>query len=141
MKIIIKVLLVIVWMGVIFCFSNQKATASSRLSDGLIKNTIGKVFNINEKEKLDSFIKPVRKSAHFFLYFVLGLLVLNCFSNINSKSIIYSILICFIYSISDEFHQLFIDGRSAEVLDVFIDTLGASLGVFVNRKVRSIKSR
>ena len=41
-------------------------------------------------------------------------------------------LICFLYSISDEIHQMFIDGRSSEKFDVLIDTIGSSFGVFIN---------
>ena len=124
-----KIILAILWMIVIFSFSNQKATESTELSDGFIKNTIGKVFKIENKEELDKFITPVRKSAHFFIYLILGILVLNCFESINKYTILYSIIICFLYSISDEIHQLFVIGRSGEIKDVIIDTLGSVLGI------------
>ena len=120
-------------MTLIFCFSNQKADDSSNLSDSVIKNTIGKTFNIADKD-LAKFVKPVRKAAHFTIYLILGLLVLNCFSVFDRKTIILSILICVLYAISDEIHQIYVSGRSAEILDVFIDTLGASLGVFIRKK-------
>lgn len=133
-KLIIKILLVILWMIVIFCFSNQKATDSTKLSDGFIKNTICK---INSKDCIvKKYVKPVRKSAHFCVYLILGLLVMNCF-NINKKYIIYSVIICLLYSISDEIHQMFINGRSAELLDVFIDTTGSFIGIFSLYKYRS----
>ena len=130
-KKIIKILLVIFWMGVIFTFSNQKATDSSKLSYGFIKNTIAKTFNINDDEKLKKFVKPIRKTAHFTIYLILGLLVLNCFDVANKKTIIYTVIICLLYSISDEIHQMFIDGRSGEVVDVFIDTLGSFSGSLI----------
>ena len=120
-------------MTLIFCFSNQKADDSSSLSNSVIKNTIGKTFNIADKD-LGKFVKPVRKAAHFTIYLILGLLVLNCFSVFDKKTIIISILICLLYAISDEVHQIFISGRSAEILDIIIDTLGASLGVFIRKK-------
>ncbi len=135
---IIKVSLVIIWMILIFCFSNQKATESSKLSDGLIKNTISRIINDDSKETIKKFTKPVRKCAHFFVYLILGILVINCF-DINKKYILYSIIICLLYSISDEIHQIFVEGRSCEVLDVMIDTLGSSLGVYINYKKRRNK--
>ena len=36
-----------------------------------------------------------------------------------------------VYAATDEFHQYFIPGRSAEVMDVCIDTLGASIGLAI----------
>ena len=45
------------------------------------------------------------------------------------KILFYSILFCFIYACSDEIHQLFLDGRTAKVLDVCIDTCGSSLAI------------
>ena len=139
MKKIFKITLVILWMTLIFCFSNQKADDSSKISDGLIKSTICKINNTDCEIILDNFVKPVRKSAHFLIYFVLGLLVLNSFNN-DKKYLVYSIIICFLYSITDEVHQIFVVGRSAEVLDVLIDTTGSSLGVLLLHKIRH-KSR
>ena len=45
--------------------------------------------------------------------------------------IIIPIVVAFVYACSDEFHQLFIDGRSSEFTDVLIDTCGAILGVLI----------
>ena len=47
------------------------------------------------------------------------------------KSILLSIGISFLYACSDEIHQLFVPGRSGNILDVLIDTVGASVGVLV----------
>ena len=134
-KLIIKILLVILWMIVIFCFSNQKATDSTKLSNGFIKNTICK-FSDNCDKTIEKSFTPVRKTAHFCVYLILGLLVMNCF-NINKKYILYSLLICLIYSISDEVHQIFVPGRSGEVFDVLIDTLGSFIGINILYKVKS----
>ena len=135
-KLIIKILLVILWMIVIFCFSNQKATDSTKLSNGFIKNTICKVDKSDCDKTINKFFKPVRKSAHFCVYLILGLLVMNCF-NFNKKYIIYSVIICLLYSITDEVHQIFVSGRSGEVLDVFIDTFGSFIGSVCLYKFRS----
>jgi len=39
-----------------------------------------------------------------------------------------SVICASIYAISDEVHQIFIDGRSCELRDWAIDTVGAILG-------------
>ena len=49
--------------------------------------------------------------------------------SINEKNkIIYTVIIGAIYAISDEFHQSFIPGRSGQASDVFLDTLGTTVG-------------
>lgn len=133
MKKLIKILLVIIWMCLIFNFSAQDAQKSKGLSEDVIIKTVETVKKekLTEKEKeniVKKYIFAVRKSAHFFLYFVLGILVYLLIIekyNISIKSLIITIIICLLYSISDELHQLFIDGRSAKFLDVIIDTTGA----------------
>ena len=41
------------------------------------------------------------------------------------KQLVYAILFCLIYACSDEIHQLFVSGRSGNLLDVMIDLLGS----------------
>lgn len=126
-------------MGLIFVLSNDTAEESSKKSDGLIvrcvQDIIKRDLSTKEKEKvLKYLVKPVRKSAHFFLYFVLGILIINLFKSFelfNYKTIILAILLCFLYACSDEIHQLFIKGRSCEVRDILIDTIGSLSGISV----------
>ena len=137
----LKLLLVIVWMIVIFSFSNQKANDSSKLSDGLILKTVRIIEKINHKkysdeEILEKFVKPVRKLAHFTIYLILGVLVYIYIDEYSIKNIILiSLLVCFLYSISDEVHQIFIEGRSGKVFDVLIDTLGSFTGIIIINKI------
>ena len=49
----------------------------------------------------------------------------------DNKSIIYTIIFVFIYACSDEIHQLFVSGRSGEILDVLIDTTGGFVGTMI----------
>lgn len=128
-KIILTSLLVI-WMGVIFMFSNQNAVTSLKTSDKFASNlidTVASVSNKNISNNRDDLIVNsrfiIRKGAHFAVYFILGLLfylVLKCFNVDNI--FIYIILFCLLYSISDEVHQLFTVGRTFKLLDIFIDT-------------------
>ena len=138
----IKLLLVIIWMIIIFMFSNQKADDSSKLSDGLILKTVRIIEKINHKkysdeEILNKFVKPVRKLAHFTIYLILGILVYIFIDDLNLKNIILiSLMICLIYSISDEIHQLFIEGRTGKITDVLIDTCGSFIGIVIVNKIK-----
>lgn len=134
---VIKIILVLLWMMMIFLLSNEEAVQSSKKSDGLIIRSVelftGKSLSVQEKEKvLKYLVFPVRKCAHLSLYLILGILVISLLREymvINAKLVLLSLLICFLYACSDEIHQLFVPGRSGEVRDVLIDTLGACLGV------------
>lgn len=134
---VIKIILVLLWMVMIFLLSNEEAVKSSKKSDGLIIKSVelftGKSLSDQEKEKvLKYLVFPVRKCAHLSLYLILGILVISLLREymvINTKIVLLSLLICFLYACSDEIHQLFVPGRSGEARDVLIDTLGACLGV------------
>lgn len=79
-------------------------------------------------EKLNT---PLRKCMHASEYCILSILILNCMQKYNikkSKSIIIAIIISSIYACTDEFHQLFVIGRTSRFTDVLIDTAGAIIG-------------
>lgn len=47
----------------------------------------------------------------------------------DEKRILFSLLIGTEYAAIDEIHQLFINGRSGQIIDVFIDAIGISMGI------------
>jgi VanZ family protein len=47
------------------------------------------------------------------------------------KAFFLTLGICCVYALSDEFHQSFVPGRNATLIDVGIDGLGASVGLLV----------
>ena len=130
-------------MIIIFLLSNQKAQDSKELSNSFITKTIINIYEmkhgkITEEKKIEikenySFI--VRKTAHFTIYLVLGILVSLVLigKNLNIKQIIiYGVLICMAYSITDEIHQIFVSGRSGEIRDIIVDTCGSTIGILLN---------
>ncbi|MFD2131978.1 VanZ family protein [Pseudogracilibacillus auburnensis] len=120
---------VIIWMAMIFFLSHQPATSSGQLSASITNFLIQTITAIFPFEiESTSFHFFIRKGAHFFAYFVLGVLVIHALKN---KYIYLAIVICVMYAISDEVHQLFITGRSGEVRDVLIDSIGATIGITV----------
>jgi VanZ family protein len=43
----------------------------------------------------------------------------------KGKIILITVLICFLYAVSDEIHQSFVPGRACRLFDIFIDTSGS----------------
>ena len=104
----------ILWMFLIFWFSNQDATNSTIQSNFFLK-----LFPF-----LPVFI--IRKAAHMTLYAILGFFVYHCFEKAKISKVLF---VCFLYACSDEFHQLFIPGRSGQFSDVCIDLCGTCIGL------------
>ena len=130
-------LLVLSWMLLIFSLSAQPAEQSSQLSGGITVTVIETVEKVmpNLSINRDTLSHLIRKNAHFFAYLILGVLVTNALYYSTKmqvkKQIILSFIICVLYAISDEVHQLFVPGRSGEVKDVLIDSAGAGVGIFI----------
>lgn len=136
-KKIVLWILVLVCMGTIFNFSSQVSAESKKTSSKIVKKIVE---NINVEEKLTesqtkAFIKTitiiVRKSAHFAIYALLGLLIfllLREYNTVPKKAVIIAVILSMLYACSDEFHQCFVEGRSGRIIDVIIDTCGAFAG-------------
>lgn len=148
MKKIISFIVLILWMIVIFSFSSADANKSTGTSDKVITTMIeikDKITNNetpnNEKEiivKNSSFY--IRKIAHITEYLILGFLMLNLLKQYSVTNIYYAIGLSILYSCTDEFHQLFISGRSGSIRDVLIDTIGILLGTYLY-KILVIKKK
>lgn len=140
-KYIAKLAIVIFWMLAIFLLSNEPASESSRRS-GRVVDLLSDYVS-SGTDSVSMFL--VRKSAHIFMFFVLGILLyvlMRSFAVSPKKQVIFSIVFAFCYAIFDEIHQTFVPGRSGEARDVVIDTLGASVGVLVSYVViRRVASR
>lgn len=139
-KSIIYLILLLVWMVVIFNFSNQDGDTSLGLSNDITEKAIdisSKITNkkltmYEKKQKILDYRFIVRKSAHFTEYFILGILVILNLKNYKIKHIIlWSTIFCLVYASTDELHQYFTLARDARLLDVLIDTSGSILGIFV----------
>ena len=139
MKKTIFAVLLVLWMGFIFSMSCENAEESSNTSGQTIKVVLSTVpeFEKQPEEVKVNIIEElqfiVRKSAHFIGYMILGILasgLILYYGNINKKYLL-AFLICVIYAISDEIHQLFVPGRSGQVRDVLIDSAGSLLGIIL----------
>ncbi len=75
----------------------------------------------------------LRKMAHITEYGILAFLFFRAvFINLSfRRSIAYAALFSITYALTDEYHQLFVFGRSGNLTDVFIDTLGIFFAIFL----------
>lgn len=76
----------------------------------------------------------LRKYAHFFIYFFLGMIVKNALSVSGIKgfnAFAIALGVCAFYAVTDEIHQIFVPGRRALVTDVLIDSAGALVGIII----------
>lgn len=137
-KVIILWAMVILWMTIIFWFSNQPVHQSDELSRGITRVIVEVIEKVATDDDFDisSFNHIVRKNAHFLIYLILGVLVSSALKSsgvIGIRNVLISILICILYAMSDEYHQLFVPGRGGQIKDVMIDSAGAIVGVSVRR--------
>jgi len=149
MKRKIYIISTIIWMITIFCFSARNGVTSTGDSH-YIGMKIGEVFvpgfdqwnstrQLAFAQKVDF---PIRKSAHAMEYALLGFLITGSFitnakerkkqgNKVQEHKKLY--LAAWIgsafYAMTDEFHQLFVPGRSGRVADVLLDSTGAAVGV------------
>ena len=137
MPLIIYMLCVLGIMVVIFYLSSQPAEQSDQLSMSFTAALL-EVFlqnDLNESEHtvlIINYNEIVRNAAHFFIFSFLGLFMhLLLLSKKFKKPILFSIIIGLIYAISDEFHQIFVPGRGAQIQDVLLDFSGVIGGVSV----------
>ena len=139
-------LFVLLWMGTIFYLSSMNTNESNGRSKVIVSDIVeivGKIthreYNLKEKEALvEKFNKPIRKCAHASVYFVLSILVLNFLlalhSNLEKKYVLVffmTIFICFLFALTDEYHQTFVYGRTGQFSDVLIDTSGALIATSI----------
>ncbi|HEY9677335.1 MAG TPA: VanZ family protein [Drouetiella sp.] len=110
-------LLVALWMCVIYAFSNQ--AHSGEITERLLHGA-----NV-----------PIRKCAHMFEYAVLYWLVRWAALGIKRPTLIVPGFLAFcvtlLYAATDEWHQSFVPGRSAQPQDVAVDMAGAVIASFL----------
>lgn len=146
---IIKIVLLIIWMGVIFSFSSDSGTESKKKSETVIVKTHEVItheeLTTQQKDVLvEKTVYPVRKLAHFLEYLVFGILVISLVSEyivLNKKAIYICLLIYLLYPLTDEFHQFFSDERTPKLVDIFVDMAGSIVGAHIYLTYKGIIRR
>ncbi len=136
---IIFMILTVCWMIGIFTFSSRTAELSSQDSNraGMV---IGEMFvpgfenwSIVRQDFAEKVDHPIRKTAHAAEYAVLGVMLMGVFAGEQSKwrLVLKSWILGSGYAATDEFHQLFVAGRSGQMSDVMLDSFGVFAGVLI----------
>lgn len=138
---------VLVWMLLItlsvaiFWFSSQPADKSSKVSSGVLTKVLEKSIpgynnmpHHKKAEMINTYHKLIRKCAHYSLYTLWGLLMCSLLGLYNIKGYRrpgITLASGFLYAVSDEIHQFFVDGRSAQITDVLLDASGVMTGALI----------
>ena len=138
---IVFLVLSILFAVMIFCFSARNGVESTEDSYS-VGREYGRIVHSDfnswpEEEQLDFAEKvdhPIRKLAHATEYAVFAMLLCGVWLDGRRKrriSVIFAWGTATVYAMTDEFHQLFVPGRSGQVKDVLLDSCGAAVGVLI----------
>lgn len=114
MKKIIRFIPALVWMSVIFYFSCRQTT-------GIGGDSYWLRF-------------AILKSFHLIEYAILAIFLYFALKKQNP-----TILVGYLYGISDEIHQRFTLGRTSRFRDTLFDLAGVLIGVYIFKKLLKIK--
>ena len=85
----------------------------------------------------------VKKIGHFLLFGVLAVLIYRALIGqglSREKAAVWAVTMAFLYGATDEYHQIFTQGREARVRDILIDGVGAGVVIyFIYRFLRIIR--
>jgi VanZ family protein len=95
---------VVLWAAVIFAFSSVPSLGTD----------------------LGTWDTILRKLAHLAEYAVLGTLLARATGRASA-----AVALAALYAVTDEVHQVFVEGRHGSPFDVGIDTFGAIVGIIV----------
>jgi len=123
----------LLWSSLIFCLSTD--SFSSDNTSRVIVPMIHWLFPGMSSGTVEVVHHFVRKSAHFIEYFIFALLVYRGIQGVR-KGFHWSWAfvawgVAAAYSLSDEFHQIFIESRGPSLLDSLIDSTGALAALLV----------
>jgi VanZ family protein len=135
----------ILWMALIFCFTQLPYFTGENTSEAIHKVVITEHNTINtptaDNEQINVLNLIVRKLTHVTVFGILSLLLYRSLASFR-YSFIFSWLITVLYAITDEWHQSFMPGRVATYKDVLFDGFGAFLALvltFIIIRKRKLK--
>jgi len=115
---------VIAMIIIILGFSSQNGgdsvSASERIVDRIISFLNLDNFFAKNEVLMENRNYIFRKTMHFTEYFILAMLAFNA---------LRAMLIACLTAVADELYQMTVPGRNSQILDVFIDTVGALAAV------------
>ena len=146
-------ILTILWMVMIYRYSartGSDSTAQSLRAGRLVCSIFVPGYERWTSEDQDMLAEqidyPIRKGAHATEYAILGILTfLTALSGMACKEqwkpYLIAAAIAILYAASDEFHQLFVPGRSGQVSDVILDAAGVVAGLVLTYRIGILAAR
>jgi VanZ family protein len=124
---------VAIWGVVIFTLSTSAFTAAntSRIIDPILRFLIPGISG----PAVDVVHALIRKAAHFTEYCILFWLLIR--GPMVGRPY-QALMLCVIYALLDEGHQIFVPGRTASLYDVALDSTGALFSRFLNAAVQEL---
>ena len=131
-------LLTLAVMVLIFYMSAKDATESGGMSKWLVQTDFGRMLvrllpRITDRgAEID-----LRKYAHMAEYAMLAVPSALFFRElllerrVPLRALGCSLVFCFLYACSDEYHQTFVPGRAGAMVDVAVDMAGVALGLML----------
>ena len=115
------------WAGLIFWLSHQPKVVLAPAQPSTLTPTLYQQWSMFWAMPANAELDTVTgKTAHVFVFGILAWLIWRVMP--HWKIVLIAAML---YGVLDEFHQLFIAGRTGRVLDVFFDCLGALIAVWM----------
>lgn len=147
-KIILLLALAIGWMFCIYKLSGMNSSKSNGKSADILSIIIADTLDVTNEygitnshpddAKIERASKlmnsPMRKVMHASVYLVLAFFLMILLNIISEHkyyllTLLIALVLCVVFAITDEYHQTFVAGRTGQVMDVIIDSLGAIVGL------------
>jgi VanZ family protein len=124
---------VLVWGAIIFTLSTSEFSAinTSRIIDPMLHFLIPGISSAS----VDVGHMLTRKAAHFTEYGILFWLLVR---GPMAQRPYLALMLCVVYALTDEGHQVFVPGRTASLYDVALDSTGALFSHFLTTAIAEI---
>jgi VanZ family protein len=124
---------VILWGALIFTLSTSAFSAAntSKVIDPILRWMIPGI----TAASVDLCHMLVRKAAHFTEYGILFWLLVR---GPMADRPYLALMLCVIYALTDEGHQIFVPGRTASLYDVALDSTGALFSHFLTTAIAEL---
>lgn len=117
-----------IWTVLILGLGTGMASMSE--TSRIVRPLLEFLFPSADLETIKLYHTIIRKLAHIFEYGLLGALAMRAFSAERSRPL-RSVVLVILIAILDEFNQSYNPARTSTGLDVILDGVSGSLGVFV----------
>ena len=118
----------------VFIFYLSTATFGKDTSQSLLTGAVAFLHVTLSRPAFDTVHEVCRKLAHLAEYGIFSLLLYRSLSTPGGgerQGASWSVLAAAAYSLTDEFHQLFVPGRHASIADCAIDSTGAAVALLL----------